>query len=153
MSYPPPNFQPSAEPTFAPPPPPPTKSRAIPWLIAAVVALVLAVLGLAVALAGGLPFGGGLTAEGAERACRTALGSEWDSRVKMASGGGTDIVTSLQSIELQETAEEGDGYTVNGTVHYTMTTGLISPIQDTLDLTCTVTGTDDSPSTEVGNRR
>lgn len=132
-------------------PPSAPKSRAVPWLIAAVAVLVVAVLGLAVALFG-WPFGGSaLSKDGAERACRTAFGAEWERRVRMTSVD-SSILPSLQGIDMQEVWETADGYSTNATVRYTLTTGVVDPVQGTVDLTCTVTGSDESPTTTVDNR-
>lgn len=134
--------------------PPAPRRRTWPFVAAIVV--------LAVALAGVLAWPhvkpghskpsapASLTQTTAQRACRTAFGTEWDSRNQKADTN--DVVASVQGIDLQETWQVAGGWSVNGVVHYSVTTGFIDPVQDTLDLTCTATGTEANPSTSVTNR-
>jgi hypothetical protein len=132
--------------------PPARKSRRVLWIAISVAAALLLLVG-AILYAAGTLTGGGLSKASAERACRTAFGSEWQKRSNVAgSGTATSIVASVKEIEMLETVKEGDGYTVNGTVHYTLTTALIAPVEGSIDLTCTATGSDDAPATEVTNR-
>lgn len=126
-------------------------------VVALVVAAVLLLAAIAVALfaAGAIsnPLSPGLSKEGAERACRTAFNREWEQRNARADGGtATTIVASVQRIELLETWETDDGYSVNGTIHFTLTAGIVAPVEDTISLACTATGSDDSPVTSVSNR-
>ena len=64
----------------------------------------------------------------------------------------SELVSTVQEIELLETWKTGDGYGVNGTVHYSLTGSLMGTVENSLDLTCTVTGTDATPVTSVDNR-
>ena len=153
-------YQPPSEP-YSPPTPyspvtsgfiataPPPKSR-LPWILGGAAVLVVAALA-AVVLVVGLP-GGGISKSTAERECRTAVGREWQTRAAGAGDLATTIVPSVQNIEMQETYEIEGGYGVNATVHYSLTTGFIAPVQGTIDLTCEATGTDDAPKTLVTNR-
>lgn len=142
-------------PTPTPPPPmhpAPAPRRGKAVAIAAAVAVVLALMIGAILYAAGSFSGGGLSKESAQRACRTAFGDEWKQRSTQTSGGSTDIIASVNNIEMLETAKSGDGYTVNGVVHYTLTTALVAPVEGSIDLTCTATGSDDAPTTTVDNR-
>jgi len=97
----------------------------------------------------------GLTEQSAQRACRTAFESEWNQRLKTASAGqqdDTEILTTVQGIDMQETWKTDTGYNVNAVVRYTLTTGIIDPVVDTLNLTCEATGTDSDVATYVTNR-
>jgi hypothetical protein len=137
-------------PTYAQPPAP--KSRRVLWIAISIAAALLLLVG-AILYASSTLSGGGLSKASAERACRTAFSSEWQKRSNVAGAGtATSIVASVKNIEMLETVKEGDGYTVNGTVHYTLTTALIAPVEGSIDLTCTATGSDDAPATEVANR-
>jgi hypothetical protein len=131
--------------------PPPTRrgGLAIIFIVAGVVAVVL--VGVILYVGGVLP-GGGVSKESAQRACRTAFSNEWKARQARATGGKADILANVNSVELQETWEAKDGWSVNGTVHYMLTTALVAPVQGSIDLTCTATGDDDSPTTTVTNR-
>ena len=133
----------------------------MPLLIGALVVAVLAIGALAVAFvarsgssskAPSAPASTApaLTEAGAQRACRTAFGKEFDARQQANTQ--KDILVSTQGIDLAETYPSGNGFTVNGTIRYTLTTYPLDPVQDTLDLTCTATGTDDAPVTTVDNR-
>jgi hypothetical protein len=136
-----------------PPAPGPSKPRtklALILFIAAAVMLV-ATAGIAYVAIAGVP-GGGLSKESAERACRTAFGDEWRKRSNTVGGGDTSIIASVKSVEMLETVKENGGYTVNGTVHYTLTTALVAPVEGSIDLTCKATGSDDAPTTTVDNR-
>ena len=137
-------------PTYDQPPAP--KSRRGLWIALAAAAALLLLVGGILYAAGVVP-GGGLSKASAERACRTAVGSEWQKRVDVASVGmATTVVLSVQDIEMLDTYEVEGGYAVNSTVHYTLTTGFIAPVAGTIDLTCVATGSDDAPATEVSNR-
>ena len=136
--------------TYTPPPPPRRGGLAIVFIAAGVVALVL--VGVIFYVGGVIPHGG-VSKESAQRACRTAFGNEWKVRqAQTAAGSDVSIIASVNNVELQETWEAKDGWSVNSTVHYTLTTALIAPVQGSIDLTCTATGDDDSPSTTVTNR-
>lgn len=136
---------------YAPPQAKPRRTK-LTVILAAIAVALLILVGVILYAAGVFP-GGGLSKESAERACRTAVGDEWQKRLNVAgSGMTTDIVPSVQSIEMLDTYEVQDGYAVNATVHYTLTTALIAPVQGTIDLTCTATGSDDNPETSVENR-
>lgn len=143
------------DPTHTPPlytQPPARKPRRALWIGLAATVALLALVGGILYASGNLP-GGGLSKESAERACRTAFGTEWQKRSNVAgSGSTTTIIPTVNNIEMLETVESGDGWTVNGTVHYTLTTALIAPVEGTIDLTCVATGSDDAPKTEVTNR-
>ena len=131
--------------------PPPAKSRRALWITLAAVLLLALVAGIL--YAAGVFTGGSLSKTSAERACRTAVGNEWQKRVNVANvGNTTTIVPTVQQIEMLETYEVEDGWATNATVHYTLTTALIAPVAGTIDLTCTATGSDDAPTTEVTNR-
>lgn len=145
-----------------PSPPPPAKSRAVPLLIGALVVAVLVIgaLGLAFVARSGshgsktpsapAPTTPTLTQAGAQRACRTAFGKEFEARQESVTK--KDILVSTQGIDLAETYASGNGFVVNGTVRYTLTSFPLDPVQNTLDLTCTVTGTDEAPVTVIDNR-
>jgi hypothetical protein len=117
--------------------PPATKKRGpLPWLIGALVASILLVAGLLAVLFmtdanKPQPKAPVLTEAGAQRACRTAFGQEWKDRAKRVTADG-DAVTSVQGIEMQETVKTTTGFMVNGTVHFTLTTGILAPVEDTL---------------------
>lgn len=141
----------------------PRKSRAVPLLLGALAVLTVIVGGLiAVAAASGHLPGAkkaaassqapppALTEAGAQRACRTAFAQDWKDRQKSVTQ--KDVIVSTQQIELVETWKSPNGYAVNGTIHYTLTAWPEAPVQNTLDLTCHVGGTDAEPSTEVDNR-
>jgi len=133
-----------------PAPQPPKGGLAKIFIIAGVVAVIL--VGVILYVGGVFP-GGGVSKESAQRACRTAFGNEWKARqAQTAAGSDASIIASVNNVELQETWEAKDGWSVNGTVHYTLTTALVAPVQGSIDLTCTATGDDDSPSTTVTNR-
>lgn len=121
---------------------------------ASVAVVLLAVAGIL--LGAGVvpsPFSPGLSRDAAERACRTAFEREWQSRLTVVREGGTSgVLASTQRIELQDTWETDAGWSVNGTVHYTLTTGFVAPVADTINLTCTATGADGAPATTVANR-
>lgn len=139
----------------APPPKTPRKGAAI--LLASLALLLLtggmiAAVSLAWQADDPAPAPPELTQAGAERACRTAFGREWDERNERATGD-KDLIGNVQNIEMLETWKAGAGYSVNGTIHYTLTATLINPIDGTIDLTCAVTGSDEHPVTEVTNRR
>lgn len=136
---------------FITPAPRPRRSRT-PLIVAAIAAVLVLGALVAAILIVGLP-GGGISKAAAERACRTAVGDEWQQRVKVAGAGSTTtVIPSVQKIEMLETYEVDGGYAVNATVHYTLTTGIIAPVEGTIDLTCTATGSDDAPETSVENR-
>jgi hypothetical protein len=139
------------------PQPPKNRTRLAAVLFSGSALLLLAVVAVVIVGRNGtggglLPFKAALTEPGAQRACRTAVGREWDARSDRAGGEDTTIITTVTSIEMLETWKAGDGYSVNATVHYTMTTDLVAPVQGSLDLTCTATGTDAAPVTTVANR-
>jgi hypothetical protein len=155
---------PSPTPEWKPP-----KNRALPWLIAALVALVVIAGGLAAALVTGvkLPWPSRdepsgtvavvntlppLTEASAQRACRTAFRQEWEARDDVVMKDEDDVLASVQDIEVLETWKTVEGYGVNGTIHYSLTGALIGSIEYTLDLTCTASGTDGAPHTVVDNR-
>lgn len=150
MTYPP--SQPIVPTNFMTPPPAPKSRRGLLIAIAAVPTVLVLLVGGILYAAGVIP-GGGLSKAAAERACRTAFGDEWQQRSNIAgAGSATTIIPTVTGIEVLETVEEGDGWTVNGTVHYTLTTALIAPVEGSIDLTCTATGSDAAPRTEVSNR-
>lgn len=145
------------------PRPAPSKKRGpLPWLIGALVVAVFAVGGLIVWAAFGQGDGGSqgpsappppaLTQAGAERACRTAFGEDWKGRSAYAEKESDGVIMSLQRIELLETWKTEAGYSVNATIHFTMTASLVAEVEDTIDLTCTATGTDELPVTDVAKR-
>jgi hypothetical protein len=139
------------------PPSVPVRRNVLPWIVAAVALLVAAGAVAFVFLRSGgdepaAPSQPALTQSGAQAACRTAFREEWRDRLTAAGDKAEDVVVSVQDIELLETSQTSSGFVVNGTVHYTMTTGIIDPIQDTVDLRCTVGGTDAAPMTVVSNR-
>lgn len=148
-SQPPPITDYSARPPAPGPSKPRTKLALVLFITAAI--LFVATAGIAYVAIAGVP-GGGLSKESAERACRTAFGEEWRKRSSTVGGGDTSIIASVTSVEMLETVKEDDGYTVNGTVHYTLTTALVAPVEGSIDLTCTATGSNDSPRTAVNNR-
>jgi uncharacterized protein YceK len=86
----------------------------------------------------------------AERTCRTAMGNEWTSRTSYSQ---PDVITSLQGIDVDPAYPAGIAWEVDGTVHYTLISAFVNPIIDTVDLTCLVTGTNETPVTSVTNRR
>lgn len=134
------------------PAPAPPKARRWPWIAVAGVIALLALVGAILYASGSLP-GSGLSKASAERACRTAVGNEWQKRAQVAGAGATTtIVPTVQKIEMLETYEVEGGWASNATVHYTLTTGIIAPVEGTIDLTCTATGSNDAPVTEVANR-
>lgn len=142
-------------------PPPPKKRGPLPWLIGALVVAVLGMGGLIAWLASdstlpdepaASPPPPVLTEVGAQRACRTAFGEDWKGRSAYAEEGSDGVIMSLQRIELLETWKTETGYSVNATIHFTMTASLVAEVQDTIDLTCTATGTDASPVTDVSKR-
>lgn len=146
---------------WAPTPRPPAKRGPLPWLIAALVVAVLGMGGLIAWVAGesgkpakpaASPPPPALTQAGAERACRTAFGEDWKGRSAYAEEGSEGVIMSLQRIELLETWKTDTGFSVNATVHYTMTASLIAEVKDTIDLTCTAAGTDEAPITDVNKR-
>jgi len=142
--------QPTADETLPPPPPPRRGGIAVIFVAAGVVAAALVFV---IFYVGGVIPHGGVKKETAERVCRTAFGSEWQARSKQAAGGSdTTVIGTVKSIEMQEVWKVADGWSVNGTVHYTLTTALIAPVEGSIDLTCTATGKDDSPTTAVTNR-
>lgn len=134
------------------PDPAPKKSR-LPLIIAAAVGLIL-IIAATVAVTLFAQRGGGLSEPAAERACRTAFDNEWKQRLNGVAGSesASGVVVSLQGIDMQETWEVDGGYNVNGLVHYTLTTGLVAPVNDTIPLTCAATGTDDNVATTIANR-
>jgi hypothetical protein len=141
------------------PTPPPKKRRLWLYLAIAVGTLLVMAATVAVTLAAQrhsdkAPAAAVLTEPVAQRACRTAIESDWKQRTDIAQANQTDteIVVSLQGIDVQETWKNGDGYSVNAVVRYTLTTGIIDPVSDTISLTCTATGTDAAPITTVSNR-
>jgi hypothetical protein len=139
------------------PPAPRNRTRLAAILFAGSALLLVAVVAVVIVGRGGtggvLPIKAGLTEQGAQWACRTAVGREWDARSDQAtSGKDATIIATVNSIELLETWKAAGGYSVNATVHYTMTTDLIAPVPGSLDLTCTATGTDEAPVTTVANR-
>src|SRR6478752_3187920 len=102
------------------PPPPPARSRTVPLLIGALVVAVLAIGALAVAFvarsgssskAPSAPASTApaLTEAGAQRACRTAFGKEFDARQQANTQ--KDILVSTQGIDLAETYPSGNGFT------------------------------------------
>lgn len=91
-----------------------------------------------------------LTQAGAQRACRTAFSKEFEDRQE--ANVKKDVIVSVQGIDIAETWEDGAGYAVNGTVRYTLTAWPVDPVQETLELTCKVTGVDERPVTFVDNR-
>lgn len=145
-------LEPAQPPQIVPPSAPAKSHRGLLIAIAAIpTALILLVAGIL--YAAGVFTGGGLSKASAERACRTAVGSEWQKRVDVASVGmATTVVPSVQDIEMLDTYEVDGGWASNATVHYTLTTGFIAPVEGTIDLTCTATGSDDAPTTAVTNR-
>ncbi len=119
-------------------------------LIVAVVALILIAVVLAIVFSARSDK---LTSAGAQRACRTAVEQEWERRRDIAEQGDTsNILPSTQGIDLDETWESGDGWKVNATVRYTLTAFVVGPVENTLSLTCTASGSDDDPVTSVTNR-
>jgi hypothetical protein len=142
----------------APPPSAPKgRTRLAAILFAGAALLLLAAVAVVLVGRGGpggmRPVKAGLTEQGAQRACRTAVGREWDTRSdQVTRGEDSGVIATVNSIELLETWKAAGGYSVNATVHYTMTTALIAPVPGSLDLTCTATGTDDAPVTTVANR-
>lgn len=163
VNYVPGGYAPSPPPAFVPAmygqqPEPPTPPRRRAWpLVAALISLAVVVIALGVVLAwphlkpAPKPVApAGVSQATAQRACRTAIGDEWKSRLDGSDV--KDVVAAVQSVEIQETWQTADGWSVNGTVHYTLTTGVIDPVQETLDLTCKAAGTDANPATSVDNR-
>lgn len=138
-------------------PVPPSANRTHRTVIT--VAVVAAALLVSTAVAVGVflavkTIGGGLSKAAAERACRTAFSREFQARNSRAqAGASTTVVASVTEIALVETWQTDEGWSINGTVHYTLTTGFVAPVQDTLEFTCTATGDDDHPVTSVVNRK
>jgi hypothetical protein len=143
--------------------PPPAKSKAVPILIGVLIVLVIGVTGLGYVLfvrgaeeeppAAPAPTPLVLTEAGAQRACRTAFGQDWEARSEYATADKDgEVIAALQEIELQETWKTEDGFKVNGTIHYTLQAFPVDPVQSTIDLTCTVTGVDENPRTSVAKR-
>jgi len=138
------------QPPLPPAAPPRRGGIAIILIVAAVVAVAL--VGVIFYFGGIIPHGG-VKKETAERVCRTAFGNEWQERSKQTAGGSdTTVIGTVKNIEMQEVWQSKDGWSVNGTVHYTLTTALIAPVEGSIDLTCTATGDDDAPATTVNNR-
>lgn len=137
--------------TDTPAPPPATRSK-LPLIIGALAAFVVLAGAIGIGAAWFFTTGGGsgLTEQVAQRECRTALEQEAKTRANRA---GTDtVLVSVNGVELQETFRTGDGWTVNGTVSYSMTTVLVPQVTQELSLSCTATGDDDKVATAVSNR-
>jgi hypothetical protein len=134
-------------------PQPPAQRRAwLPWTIAGLALLAVAV-GVVVLLAGSISAGGDLSREVAQRECRTALEHEATRRANnLDPGGTTSIVATVKRVDLQETFETDAGWTVNGTVAYTLTSGLVPQVEQSVSLSCTAAGTDAAVTTAVVNR-
>jgi hypothetical protein len=138
--------------TQPPPEPQQLTQRKRTRLILLIAAVALLLLGTAIAIFVAASGSDKLTSAGAQRACRTAVEAEWTRRQRVADDGSTTVLASTQGIDLAETWETADGWKVNATVRYTLTTALVSPVQNTLNLTCTASGSDDEPVTSVANR-
>ncbi|MBB5112495.1 hypothetical protein FHU28_002334 [Micromonospora echinospora] len=128
------------------PVPAPKKSK-LPLILAAAGAAVLLI---AIAIGGTLWFVGrnDLTKEQAQRECRTAIEREAERRA----GLGNNILVSMTGVELQETWETEDGWSVNGTANYTLTSALLGQTPTSVGLTCEAVATDDGVRTTVKNR-
>lgn len=148
--------QPPLPPPSDPPPPstPPAPKRArswIPWLIAGVAVIAMAAMAV-VLLRDRLP-GAGLSQEVAQRECRTALEREAARRAtELDPGGSTDIVVTMKRVDLQETYETEPGFAVNAAAVYTLTSGFLPQVEQSVSLTCAASGTDDAVKTTVANR-
>jgi hypothetical protein len=131
------------------PAPPAQRSRAVPILLG-VLALVVLIVAGGIAAVAFLTGGDDLTEATAQRVCRTAFANEFQAR--QAGMAAKDVLVSTQGIDLVETWKDGDGFKVNGTVRFTLTAWPIEPQANTINLTCTATGSDDKPVTSVANR-
>lgn len=163
---PPPQSHPVPPPPWMPPPPARRRSR-LWWLLlipASAVVLLCGVLAIGLAAGSDSPAAeadgtqageaDGMSRDAAQRACRTAVGTEWEGRQKAVTDDPdkTSVVISTQGVDLLETWQTGDGWSVNATVRFTVTSWPADPIVDTLDLTCAASGQDDAPVTAVANR-
>lgn len=141
-------------PAASTPPPAPAPQRTprawLPWIIATVAVLALAI-GAAVVLIGNLSGDDGLSKEVAQRECRTALEHEAAKRADLDVGA-IGIVVTVKSVDLQETYETTAGWKVNGTVAYTLTSGVLGQTEQAVSLTCDATGTDTAVQAAVTNR-
>ena len=156
MTYPPP-YQPQTAapwPAIQPQPAPAVRRQRrwlLPVIIGAVVIVLLAAGGTATAVY--LANRDKLTQATAQRACRTAVESEWSDRQTMTATARRSILVSTQSIDLDETWQTDTGWSVNATVRYSLTTWPIDPVQNTLALTCVASGKETAPVTSVSNRQ
>lgn len=139
------------EPVGLPSPAPRGARPWIPWLIAGLAVLALAAVS-AYAFRDRLP-GAALSQEVAQRECRTALEREAARRAtELDPGGSTDIVVTMKRLDLQETYETDAGYAVNAAAAYTLTSGFLPQVEQSVSLTCAASGTDDAVKTTVTNR-
>ncbi|OKI63396.1 hypothetical protein [Micromonospora sp. CB01531] len=114
---------------------------------------VLVVL-IAIAIGGTLWFVGrnDLIREQAQRECRTALEREAEQRADRVGSGSKDVLISVTGVDLQETWETDNGWSVNGTANITMTTPLLGQTPTSVALTSEVTSKDGQVQTTVKNR-
>ncbi|MEV0427859.1 hypothetical protein [Micromonospora sp. NPDC050495] len=62
-------------------------------------------------------------------------------------------MVTVTGVELQETWETESGYGVNGTANFTLTSGLLPQVSQSVGLTCEANATDDGTvKTTVKNR-
>lgn len=150
--FPPPTeVQPPTADAYAPAPATaPTRSKLPIILAAAAGALVL----IAVAIGGTLWFVGrnDVTREQAQRECRTAMEREAEQRADRVGGADDGVLISVTGVELHDTWETDEGWSVSGTANITMTTPLIGQTPTSVGLTCTAVASDDGVRTTVKNR-
>lgn len=132
--------------------PRPTKFRRTPIVMAAAVGL--AVLVVAAAALVWIFNSNDLPQETAQRECRTALEREARQRADgVGTVGDIRVLVSVTGLEIEETWEIENGYAVNGTVKYTLTTPLLGQTPNAVSLTCEATAADDGTvKTTIKNR-
>lgn len=91
-----------------------------------------------------------LTQATARRECRVAALTEFHDRSGSVATT-DDVITAVQGADIQEAWKTDNGWSVNVTVHYTLTVWPLAPVVESLDLTCFAGGTDDAPVTTVTN--
>jgi hypothetical protein len=118
--------------------------------------LVLTLLLIAAAgVAAWLLWPSGPTLADAKRECRTAFEREFETRRANVTGSSTtsNIIVSVTGIDILESRKIKDGFEVNGTVKYTLTSAYVGAVPSTLDLTCEATKDDNGElTTKVTNR-
>lgn len=138
-------------PAFAPPP----VRRVPPWIIAVgALAAVLMVLGAVTAAVLTFVANTGATVMDAQRDCRTAFGREFaDRQARLDTGSrGVAVLTTMTSIDVEESRETDTGFEVNGVVRYDLSAIRVPTVHGSLNLTCEARERNGTLVTTVRNR-